>query len=379
MLDLNRQTVKETGGRQRVCSGHRPEGGVALVLPSFAGGGAERVALSLLAGIGDESRAVTVLDGMGPLRPLGPRGVQVHDLGRPRLRQAWPALLRWLRWSRPTVVLSTFGHINLALLAMRPLLPSGTRVVIREANTPSLNLKRGRAPAPGVMRLAYRLLYPTADLVLCQHRMMAREMTVNFGVAAEKVAVLPNPVDSACLRALPPRREPGPGRRFVAAGRLTRQKGFDRLIDLVASGSAGDRLCIFGDGPDRTVLEERARACGAADRIRFAGFQTAPWPYFAGADAMLVASRWEGLPNVALEALACGTPVIATPESGGIAEVAAAAPPGAVTVAAWGDAFRNAMKEVVPSSVTRIRPSLLPEHYERDRVLERFKALVGLS
>lgn len=204
-------------------------------------------------------------------------------------------------------------------------------------------------------------------------------MYKRFGVPSERTIVLPNPVDSAYLRTYSPCRDPGPGRRFVAAGRLTRQKGFDRLIDLFASGSACDRLWLFGDGPDRTVLEERARACGAADRIRFAGFQSEPWPSFAGADAMLVPSRWEGLPNVALESLACGTPVIATPESGGIAEVAAAAPPGAVTVAAWGDAFRNAMEEVVPSPVTRMRPSMLPEHYERDRVLERFRALVGLS
>ena len=313
--------------------------------------------MSLISG---ETRqtAVVVLESRGPLRPLVPDGTEVHDLGRPRLRQAWPALLRWLRSSRPAVVLSTFGHVNLALLAMRPLLPAGTRLVIREANTPSLNLKRGRVPAPVVMRRAYRLLYPTADLMLCQHRMMAEEMTAHFGVAAERVAVLPNPVDSASLRARP---------------------GFDRLIDLFASGSACDRLWLFGDGPDRTVLEERARACGAAERIRFAGFQSEPWPSFAGADAMLIASRWEGLPNVALEALACGTPVIATPESGGIAEVAAAAPPGTVTVAAWGDAFRNAMEDVVPSPVTRMRPSLLPKHYERDRVLERFRALVGLS
>ena len=357
-----------------------PDGrvGIALVLPSFAGGGAERVALSLISGVTRQA-AVVAFDCQGPLRPLVPKGMKIHDLGRPRLREAWPALLRWLRSSRPAVVLSTFGHVNLALLAMRPLLASGPRLVIREANTPSLGLRRGRVPAPRLMRLAYRLLYPTADVVLCQHRMMAEEMTAHFGVAASRVAVLPNPVDSARLRASVPCREPGVGRRFVAAGRLTRQKGFDRLIDVVAFGSASDRLYIFGDGPDRAALEERARACGVADRIRFAGFQPTPWRFFAGADAVLVPSRWEGLPNVALEALACGTPVIATPESGGIAEVAAAAPVGAVTVAAWGNDFRNALTKVFPSPVSEMRPSLLPEHYERDRVVERFKALVGVS
>lgn len=351
---------------------------IALVLPSFAGGGAERVALSLISGVTRQA-AVVVFDCQGPLRPLVPKGTRVHDLGRPRLRQAWPALLRWLRSSRPAVVLSTFGYVNLTLLAMRPLLPRGTRIVIREANTPSLALSRGRAPFPTVMRLAYRLLYPTADLVLCQHRAMAEEMCGDFGVSTQRIAVLPNPVDIGRLRTRAPFRERGRGRRFVAAGRLTHQKGFDRLIGEFASLDEDDRLWLFGDGPDRAALCELARERGAAGRVRFAGFQPVPWRYYAGADALLVPSRWEGLPNVALEALACGTPVIATPESGGIAEVAAVAPRGAVTVAPWGDAFRREMLDVVPSAVDETRPSLLPKHHERDRVIERFEALLGLS
>ena len=52
-----------------------------------------------------------------------------------------------------------------------------------------------------LMRCAYRLLYPTADLVLCQHRSMAGEMRTRFGVPAERTAVLPNPVDIARVRA----------------------------------------------------------------------------------------------------------------------------------------------------------------------------------
>ena len=148
---------------------------------------------------------------------------------------------------------------------------------------------------------------------------------------------------------------------------------------MVAGGETDDRLCIFGDGPDRATLEARSQALGAADRIRFAGFDPAPWRFYAGADAMLVSSRWEGLPNVALEALACGTTVIATPESGGIAEVAAAAPAGAVTVAPWGESFRSAMARVVPSPSHDMRPSLLPDRYERDRVIAQFRHLLGVT
>ena len=144
---------------------------------------------------------------------------------------------------------------------MRPLLPAGTRLVIREAYTRS----------SAFTWRACRLLYPTADLVLCQHRAMADEMSARFGVPAERTVILPNPVDSARLRADPPRRDSGPGRRFVAAGRLTRQKGFDRMIDMVANDGADDRLRLFGDGPDRAALESRARALNADGRIRFAG------------------------------------------------------------------------------------------------------------
>ena len=352
---------------------------VVLVLPSFAGGGAERVAISLISGMERAASTVVVLDNRGPLKLSLREGLKVHDLGRRRLRQSLPAMLRWLRSLRPSVVFSTFGHVNLALLSMRPFLPEGTRIVIREANTPSLSLRRGRVPAPIFMRRAYRLLYPTADLVLCQHTAMADEMIACFGVDPERVAVLPNPVDSARLRAQPPSRDPGAGRRFVAAGRLIRVKGFDRLIDMFAAGNEDDRLCIFGDGADRSALEARARTCGVPAQVRFAGFDPDPWSSFAGADAVLVPSRWEGLPNVALEALACGTPVIATPESGGIVEVAAAAPTGAVTVAEWGDAFRNALTSVVPRPPSGVRPSLLPRQYERDRVIEQFKTLLGLS
>ena len=88
---------------------------VAFVLPSFAGGGAERVLLNLMAAL-DRDRfapAMVVLDGAGPLAPLVPADLVTHDLARPRLRTAVAPLVRCLRRLRPAVVVSTFGHVNL--------------------------------------------------------------------------------------------------------------------------------------------------------------------------------------------------------------------------------------------------------------------------
>ncbi len=306
---------------------------------------------------------------------MPPGDVPLHDLGIARLRRAAPGLIGALRRLKPDAIVSTFGYVNLALLASRRLLPG--RLLLREANLPSLSLPN--APYPGLTAFGYRRLYRHADSVICTSRRMADEFAGEFGVAESRLTVLANPVDEAALRgkAASPVREPGPGIRFVAAGRLTRQKGFDRLLDMLARTPETTHLTILGDGPDAGSLRESARHLGIEDRVAFAGFEPNPWKHFAGADAFLLPSRWEGMPNAALEALACGTKVIATPESGGIAELAEAAPAGAVTLAGAGAEFERAMGAVAIDPVEKARASLLPERFRLGNVASAFEALLA--
>ena len=352
---------------------------VLFVLPNFAGGGAERVALLLLAGL-DRSAFqphLAVLEASGPLRGLVPPDTVLHELAQPRLSRALLALISLIRRLRPAVVFATQGYLNVALLAARPLLPAGTRIAIRESNTPSQSLPNRRHGR--LMAWSYRRWYPRADLIFCQHRQTEAELRNDFGVSAQRLAALPNPVPVAALRAAAaaPLRHPGPGLRFVAAGRLHRQKGFDRLIALCGGLPADAHLTIYGEGGEHDALTAQLARHGLSHRVTLAGFSDRLPAALAGADACVVASRWEGLPNVALEALAVGTPVIATPESGGIAELAEAAPPGAVTLAAWGDAFAAAMADRRPRSVQAPAPSLLPARYGLDGVAAAFNAAIG--
>lgn len=347
-----------------------PPSAIVFVLPSLAGGGAERVALTLAAGLKQRGRDVrlVLLTCAGPLGPLVDPAIPVTDLERPRLRAALPRLLAALRAIRPAAVFSTFGYVNLALAGMKPLLPRSTRLFFREANLPSANLALSAKPA--LMRAAHRYAFARAHRVLATSRRMADEMTALFGVPPAKIALLPNPVDETALRNATPRREPGDGLRFVGVGRLTHQKGFDRLLPLLPETA---RLVLLGDGPDRAALTAQAAALGCAERVTFLGFRDDAAAWIAGADALLLPSRWEGVPNAALEALALGTPVIGTPEAGGLAEIGSAG----LTIAALPDAFAAAMRTIAPAPAAALRPSLLPAAYCRETVVAQLDALLG--
>ena len=130
------------------------------------------------------------------------------------------------------------------------------------------------------------------------------------------------------------------------------------------------KLVILGDGPLKVELEELAINLCISNKVLFLGYCDNPWQWYAGADAFLLPSRWEGMPNVALEALACGTPVIATAESGGIMEIKNSTIKNAVTVATSSDSFIEAMLEVKSRGSKEMRESMLPKKYENELIID---------
>jgi glycosyltransferase involved in cell wall biosynthesis len=145
-----------------------------------------------------------------------------------------------------------------------------------------------------------------------------RDLAIRWGVAEERVSVLPNPAPP--LPELAPRddlrasfRMNGPTLAF--AGRLTAQKSLE--VALAAVEAAGVSLLVAGDGDERQRLERKA-----GPRVRFIGAQTRERvvELFRAADAGILSSSWENFPHTVVEALAVGTPVLAT-AAGGVAEV----------------------------------------------------------
>jgi glycosyltransferase involved in cell wall biosynthesis len=302
---------------------------VLFLLPTLRGGGAERVIVTLLRHL-DRKRfrlalAVVDLSSAAYLDDI-PDDVDLIDLQCTRVRYALPRVARLIWSMQPDVVFSTLGHLNLALAMIRPLLPNGTRYVARETALVSAALADGNR-WPAVWARAYRWFYRRLDLVICQSRSMRDDLVEHYQFPAKKLVVINNPIDTARVRrmcregsdadgATSPVQRDAP-LRLLAIGRLTWQKGFDLLIDAIAMCErTKPHLTILGEGPLRAEIERMAIHKGLGGRVELVGFQANPYRYFGRADALILSSRYEGFPNVVLEALACGLPVISTPASG---------------------------------------------------------------
>jgi glycosyltransferase involved in cell wall biosynthesis len=170
-----------------------------------------------------------------------------------------------------------------------------------------------------------------ADQVVCVSRAVADGLARDYGFDVEgNGRVIENGVDAVGLdrtnpRAAEERRRVrarlGAGDAFVwtFVGRLEKQKGVDVLLEGFARLGGTSQLWIVGDGSLREELAQQAKQLGVIDRVRFEGAVADASPFYWGADAFAIASRWEGLPLALLEAQAAGLPVVAA-AAGGVAE-----------------------------------------------------------
>lgn len=173
--------------------------------------------------------------------------------------------------------------------------PAGSR--------PLAALKRARTAA---LRRARRVIVPSRYLA---------ELALGWGLDPTRVVVVPNPAPTLAVEEAQERHG------LVFAGRLTRQKALDTALDAIARVPDAE-LLVIGDGPDRERLERHALELGLNGRVRFVGSvpRAEVLRAFAAAQALVISSDWENFPHTAVEALALGTPLIAT-AVGGVPEI----------------------------------------------------------
>lgn len=302
---------------------------VALILPSLAGAGAQRVFVDLAHGLLERAVDVDVVivRDEGPLRRSVPAGARLRILGGRDVSLAIPRLARYLSARRPDVAVPAITHMNLcALLAARLARPPVPVVLVQSnhltASARHAELRRDRL-GPSLARVAYRW----ADGVVAVSHGVADDLASVTGVARPRIEVLYNPVhfERIARAAAEPADHPWlrdkSGPVVVGAGRLAAQKDFATLIRAVRLLPDDVRLVILGDGKLRADLERLAAGLGITHRVDLCGFTPNPYPSLRAGDVFALSSRWEGLPTVLIEALSLGTPVVSTDCDSGPAEI----------------------------------------------------------
>lgn len=314
-------------------------------------------------------------------RPVNiPDDVAYIGLEATRILFSIPALIKTIWQRKPDIIVTSIAHLNFLILLLKPFLPPRTKFIVRESTAPGRFIERAWMGKRATLYL-YQKLYPVADIVLCPSTTIVAEFK-KLSVSINNQKILFNPVDEERVRTKMMEEIDSSWaddtKHFICVGRLDYAKGYDRLLSALANSPPRGNwdLTIIGEGPERKKLEMLIENHSLTERVFLLGAKNNPYPWMARADALLLPSRWEGMPNVVLESLAAGTRVIATTEAGGIVDIAAQTKE-EVRLLSDVEDFPSYVSDIECKNRGIFHPSLLPDAFHLPTVLENFKLLLN--
>lgn len=332
---------------------------VCIFIPSLAGGGAERVMVTLANGFVERNVHVDLVVGSatGPYRADLSSKVRLVDLGQRRVARCLGPLATYLRQERPSALLSALTHSNVIAVIAARLARAGIRVVVSEHNHLSLAQGRDKSPRVRFLRQIARRTHRMADGIVAVSEGVADDLVSYMGIKKNKVKVVYNPAVSPEVH----RRSqetvnhawfnPGEPPVIIGVGRLVPQKDFPLLLRAFAKvkEKREARLIILGEGPLKDDLESLVVKLRLSSDVELLGFVDNPYAYMRKSALFVLSSAWEGFGNVLVEAMACGTPVVSTDCPSGPAEILEGGKWGRLTavgdVQALSDAINEALED----------------------------------
>jgi glycosyltransferase involved in cell wall biosynthesis len=293
---------------------------VLFVMPNFLVGGAERVtyllanelaARGLRVGIAAYEMKGEFLDHVDPR-------VRLEEIGGAGWFAAILPLFHLVRRTRPRALVGVMVSCNVAVVIVGKLALSNTRIFLTEHSQVDRSAefygKHSRAYQ------AIRWCYPYADTIVCVSDGVRESLCRYSGMKPDKMRVIHNPIFSSDIlyKVGQPFSHPWANDPdiplILAVGRLTTAKNYPMMLRAFAilRRYRHARLLILGNGPLRDSLAALVTELGVSEDVELHGYTDNPYAFMSRANLFVLSSSWEGFPTVLVEALACGSPAVAT-------------------------------------------------------------------
>ena len=289
-----------------------------IFVPSLRGGGGEKFIVNLVNNLDRKKFNIklALIKKEGPYLDDLRKDIEIIDLKSKRVRYAFFKIIKLIKKENPDIVFSTLGHLNILLAIIKKIFPN-IKFIARESSIVSKNFN-------SFIQYLYKLFYNYFDLIISQSEYMKEDLVQNFNIKENKIKVIYNPVDINKIQRKSLTNENlflNNYKNLIAIGRLSKEKGFDLLIKAFIKLNNNYRLYILGEGKEKKSLLQLIKSLNIKDKIFFLGFQKNPYKYLYKSNLLILPSKYEGLPNVVLEANALGIPVVAFNCPGGTREI----------------------------------------------------------
>ena len=277
--------------------------------------------LGLAAGLSDRGMPVdlVLVRAEGEYLNQVPEGVRLIDLNSQRTSLSLFKLVGYILREQPASLLSTLAHANVVALLAKFLVRDRLHLVARMEVTLSEMFCSGNFKQRQTLRLL-KLLFPTSDGIVAVSQGVADDLRELIPAVSHKITTIYNPVvrpELAEQAAAPVshswfKSECAPV--ILSAGRLTAVKDHATLLRAFAEvrRSRPARLVVLGVGQERENLLELAESLNVSQYVDLPGFDVNPFAYMSRSKVFVLSSRYEGFPNVLVQAMACGIPVVST-------------------------------------------------------------------